>query len=59
VWGEGEGREGGNRRSYQDYKEKQDHSHMASDRASNYFVTREDDIKPGSIPGNTVLLFNT
>jgi hypothetical protein len=28
-------------------------SHTWSDRASNYFVSGEDDIRPGSIPGNT------
>jgi hypothetical protein len=54
------GREGeGNRRSsqdYQDYRKKPDLSHMVSDRASNYFVTGEDDIKSGSIPGDTVIL---
>jgi hypothetical protein len=27
---------------------------MVSDRASNYFVTWEDDLVPGSIPGDTV-----
>ncbi len=51
---EGGSKGGRNRRSnldYQDYREKLDHTHMVSDRASNYFVTGEDDIKPGSIPG--------
>ncbi len=28
--------------------------HTWSDRASNYLVSGEDDIMPGSIPGNTV-----
>jgi hypothetical protein len=54
-----EGREGGNRRSSQDYPyymEKPDHSHMVSDRASNYFVTGEDEIKPGSIHRDTLPL---
>ncbi len=44
-------RGGGNRRPPQDYRdnrEKPDHSHMVSDRASNYFVTGEDNIKTGS-----------
>jgi hypothetical protein len=27
--------------------------HTWSDRASNYFVSGEDDMKPGSIPGDT------
>jgi hypothetical protein len=27
---------------------------MVSDRASNYFVTGEDDMKPGSMPGDTL-----
>jgi hypothetical protein len=30
--------------------------HTWSDRASNYLVSVEDDIKPGSIPGNTIIL---
>ncbi len=56
----GGGKEGGrrNRRSsqdYQDYREKPDHSYIVSDRAFNYFVTGEDDEKPGSIPGDTVI----
>jgi hypothetical protein len=54
VWGEGRRGGGGNRRSSQDYqdcREKPDHFHLVSDRASNYFVSGEDDIKPGSIPG--------
>jgi hypothetical protein len=29
---------------------------MVSDRASNYFVSGEDYIKPGSIPGNTIII---
>jgi hypothetical protein len=44
VWGEavreGEEAEG------QDYREKPDYSHMVSDRASDYFVTGENDINP-------------
>ncbi len=28
--------------------------HTWSDRASNYFVSGEDDMKPGSIPGDTI-----
>jgi hypothetical protein len=39
---------------YQDCREKPDHSHLVSDRASNYFVSGEDDIKPGAIPGDTI-----
>jgi hypothetical protein len=34
--------------------EKTDHSRLVSDRASNYFVSGEDKIKPGSIPGDTI-----
>jgi hypothetical protein len=60
VGGGGRKGGGGNRRSsldYQDYMEKPDHSHMVSDRASNYFVTGEDNLKLGSIPSDTVRLF--
>jgi hypothetical protein len=56
LWGVGRKR-GENRRSsqdYKDYKEKPDHSYMVSDKASNYFVTGEDGIKPGSIPSDTL-----
>jgi hypothetical protein len=30
--------------------------HTRSDRTSNYFVSEEDDMKPGSIPGDTVTI---
>jgi hypothetical protein len=46
---------GGNKRSSQIIRiaGKSQTIHTSSDRASNYFVPGEDDIKPGSIPGNT------
>jgi hypothetical protein len=56
LWGRG-AKGGGDRRSSQDYqdcKEKPDNS-LVLDRVSNYFVSEEDKIKPGSIPGNTIM----
>ncbi len=55
VWERGGRKEGGEEterssQEYQDYRENPDHSHLVSNRASNYCVTGEEDIKPGSIP---------
>jgi hypothetical protein len=46
----------GNKRSSQDYQdcmEEPDHSHLVK-QGFQFFVSGEDDIKPGSIPSNTV-----